>query len=1035
MPPGLVYQTGSSGPKNITVSVISSVQDPVRANGSSTTPGKRGTTEGILNDEDIALVAHELGHQLGLPDLYNDEDGGREYTELWDPMGFQTLQEFSAFSRYLPGWIGEYRTRIVERGTPPEGIEVNLVPRRGPSPREAAETVLIPTTGPILPQPRGFAYKQTFDGYILEARSHDKLDAARTAQREDGVTGSAGRWCDTNGLPEIYKDGVLITATRGAPATLLPLNPLTVKRSGPLGRSGSCDKAGKLDDAELRDAPYQVGQTFSDPDAGLRVKVLEKSPNGVYKVRIHFTPPPAPNLVASDAWLDSTANGYDTFWTPDNDGDGAPDLFGDPVYTPASVTLRLTAPPQVSFSTTTHRLSLRVQNSGNAAARGVTGTAYILGGEIPIGSELNGETLSRLAVGRVDGIRFGDIAAGATATRTVDITPVGPFVVALVVVRLQSEDVGTDNTRIEPFLAVQTGSGSPYKPVDVSLRVSNLDRRGNVVYASAGQLPAGWKGSLDATSEPGRVHAVLKGGGKETFRLQLQPPDPAVAKPGQVKEIPLTGYMSHGDSYVPVVKVPVAVVLSYGTALTLSARVSAGATQLGGRLTYRDGNRTKGIAGAKVRVAISAAGGKEQPRRDLTATTRTDGTYTASLKTVQGARYGAVAEYPGTLRYQALRSAPVGFPTAPTRAGGTTPGTTTGATPTPTPAPATPKAYGVADDHSKFADDGGRSTYPTLKSANMSQVRWTLLWKGASTPDRDPFLDRAVPAAGGAGIGIILALFPEPGSPPLPRATGFAEQFCAWAGRVARNYPQIRRYIIGNEVNAARFWPQTDGGTAVYYATLKGCYDQLKAVSPAIQVIGMGLSPRAVSRPASSAPIDFIKAMGTFYRADGRTAPIMDALAIHPYPNPNAKPPPSPLKGRYEDPGFFGASQLDRVKAAVETAFAGTAQPTTAAGLKLVIDEYGYQSDTSGDSRYTGSEGSPTVSEADQAAYYAEAITRILACDATVSDVLLFLLVDERDRGVTEEGGGWQSGLLHPDGERKPAFDAVATAIKTGCAS
>jgi hypothetical protein len=52
-----------------------------------------------------------------------------------------------------------------------------------------------------------------------------------------------------------------------------------------------------------------------------------------------------------------------------------------------------------------------------------------------------------------------------------------------------------------------------------------------------------------------------------------------------------------------------------------------------------------------------------------------------------------------------------------------------------------------------------------------------------------------------------------------------------------------------------------------------------------------------------------------------------------------------------------------------------------------------------------------------------------------VSDVLLFLLVDERDRGVTEEGGGWQSGLLHPDGERKPAFDAVATAIKTGCAS
>ena len=43
----------------------------------------------------------------------------------------------------------------------------------------------------------------------------------------------------------------------------------------------------------------------------------------------------------------------------------------------------------------------------------------------------------------------------------------------------------------------------------------------------------------------------------------------------------------------------------------------------------------------------------------------------------------------------------------------------------------------------------------------------------------------------------------------------------------------------------------------------------------------------------------------------------------------------------------------------------------------LVIDEYGYQTDTTGDALYTGSEVSGVVSEADQAAYYATAITTI----------------------------------------------------------
>ena len=172
---------------------------------------------------------------------------------------------------------------------------------------------------------------------------------------------------------------------------------------------------------------------------------------------------------------------------------------------------------------------------------------------------------------------------------------------------------------------------------------------------------------------------------------------------------------------------------------------------------------------------------------------------------------------------------------------------------------------------------------------------------------------------------------------------------------------------------------------------------------------------------------------GRIYKASGRAAPIMDALAIHPYPNPNARPQPAPADAGYQDPGFYGLPQLDRVKQAVFDAFDGTAQPTTQNGLRLVLDEIGYQTVTDGDGRYSGTETSPTVSEADQASYYAT-IVGMAACDPAVSDVLFFHLIDESQRNPDQSSGGWQSGLEYPDGGHKPSFDAVKQAIAAGCA-
>jgi hypothetical protein len=345
-----------------------------------------------------------------------------------------------------------------------------------------------------------------------------------------------------------------------------------------------------------------------------------------------------------------------------------------------------------------------------------------------------------------------------------------------------------------------------------------------------------------------------------------------------------------------------------------------------------------------------------------------------------------------------------------------------------------PKQVGFAEEASKFADDGGAAIYNEFATLGAKVNRWTLTWE-PTNPEREfAFLDRAVPAAEKAGIEPILSVFPAKAS-----NTGDPAGFCSWLKGVATRYPSLHRFIIGNEVNATRFWsPQhtsTDqnAGPRSYYATLTRCYDALKSLNPSIQVIGMGLAPRSVDAN-STKPLAFIRALGVIYKQDtGRGAtPIMDAIAVHPYPNPNVNPPPAPDNARYEDVDFYGIPQLDRVKQAVWEAFSGTAQKTTLEGLPIVIDEIGYQSDTSGKAAYTGTESSPILSESNQATYYARVIG-LYACDPTISDVLLFHLIDETQRNADSNAGGWQSGLDYPDGSHKPSFASVHDAIANDC--
>ena len=87
----------------------------------------------------------------------------------------------------------------------------------------------------------------------------------------------------------------------------------------------------------------------------------------------------------------------------------------------------------------------------------------------------------------------------------------------------------------------------------------------------------------------------------------------------------------------------------------------------------------------------------------------------------------------------------------------------------------------------------------------------------------------------------------------------------------------------------------------------------------------------------------FLRALGEWYRKSGRALPLMDGFSFHPYPNEAT----DPFERGYAWPNA-GFTNLDRLKQALWDAFHGTAQSTTLDGLKLHLDEVGWQVDTAG---------------------------------------------------------------------------------------
>ena len=350
--------------------------------------------------------------------------------------------------------------------------------------------------------------------------------------------------------------------------------------------------------------------------------------------------------------------------------------------------------------------------------------------------------------------------------------------------------------------------------------------------------------------------------------------------------------------------------------------------------------------------------------------------------------------------------------------------------------------FGVADDTGKYADDGGAWFDQELQGASLGEVRWTLRYSGSSTQIAElPFLQRAAPQAQKDGVKVELALYGGTDDGNTRPA-----DFCAWAAYVAQTVQPwgIQDFIIWNEPNTGLYWRGAGTDSTVpakYEALLASCYDTIKAANPSAVVIGFGLSPRKGTASQMS-PLQFIRDAGAAYKASGRTTPIMDLISVHPYPNPN-NPTDGPDVG-YADTTAYGIPNLDRVKQAVYDAFDGTGQPTTVNGLRIVLDEVGWQTDTTAYPQYIHGENVSVVSEAQQVQYLQVATQKYFACDPTIATVNWFLLVDEatrdgKDASNTTVGGGWQSGLVTAGGQgvstHKAAYAALAPIWALGSAA
>jgi len=319
-----------------------------------------------------------------------------------------------------------------------------------------------------------------------------------------------------------------------------------------------------------------------------------------------------------------------------------------------------------------------------------------------------------------------------------------------------------------------------------------------------------------------------------------------------------------------------------------------------------------------------------------------------------------------------------------------------------------------------------------LKLAGFDAIRISEVWTPgdhAPTAVEQQRLDAVTAAAKLDAVKIYLSVL-NAGSRTTPVSATDQAAFAAFAAAIAKRYPTITEFVVGNEPNNNRFWlPQfaldgSDVAAVAYESLLAKTYDALKAVSPQIDVIGGALSPRGIDRPGTGkdthSPTVFIADLAAAFKATGRTERVMDAFDLHAYED-NSSLPPS-----FQHPKTATIALADYAKlTSALSAFDGTAQPGST--LPIVYGEFGVESQIPAAkvSLYSGKEPTTTkpVDEATQATYYHDALA-LAFCQPNTKAFFFFHAFDEPALP------GWQSGVYYTDGTPKASLPTVKAAIR-----
>jgi hypothetical protein len=191
------------------------------------------------------------------------------------------------------------------------------------------------------------------------------------------------------------------------------------------------------------------------------------------------------------------------------------------------------------------------------------------------------------------------------------------------------------------------------------------------------------------------------------------------------------------------------------------------------------------------------------------------------------------------------------------------------------PAAAADIRVGAADDHPKASPEVAGRFYDAMKDVGLTENRITMIWDSAhpTTIEGQDNLTAAIQDAQADGVRVTLDIYPDRAK-ALTESRVAPAKFANFVALVARTFPTVKDFIVGNEPNKSRFWqPQynanhTRAACSAYEPVLAASYDTLKSVDRSITVIGVGLgagpttrSPRGTSRshrsdasPTSAAP-------------------------------------------------------------------------------------------------------------------------------------------------------------------------------------